>query len=234
MILEVIATTVTDAVTAEANGADRIELVTGLAEGGLTPSYGLIERTVRSVRIPVQVMIRPHSRSFCYNEEDIETMLNDIRAVKAIGGAGFVFGCLTPHGKIDEPTLRRLIQEAEGADITFHRAFDEADDQEEAFAVLSQYPQIRRILTSGGKPSALEAVGRIRRLVQLSRHSHISIMAGSGLTAQNVADFIRETGVREVHFGTGVRGDKGAADSIEAAKLRAVRGIVDRMAALAD
>ncbi len=65
IILEVIATTVTDAVIAEKSGADRIELVTGMLEGGLTPSYGLIEEVVRSVSIPVQVMVRPHSRSFC-------------------------------------------------------------------------------------------------------------------------------------------------------------------------
>ncbi|MFD0673548.1 copper homeostasis protein CutC [Cohnella sp. GCM10027633] len=38
MILEVIATTVADAKDASRYGADRIELVTGIAEGGLTPS----------------------------------------------------------------------------------------------------------------------------------------------------------------------------------------------------
>ncbi|WP_339245503.1 hypothetical protein [Paenibacillus sp. FSL F4-0243] len=35
MLLEVIATTLSDAVMAERYGADRIELITGISEGGL-------------------------------------------------------------------------------------------------------------------------------------------------------------------------------------------------------
>ncbi|GAF06262.1 cytoplasmic copper homeostasis protein cutC [Paenibacillus pini JCM 16418] len=38
MKLEVIATNLSDALLAQNNGADRIELVTGILEGGLTPS----------------------------------------------------------------------------------------------------------------------------------------------------------------------------------------------------
>lgn len=64
VLLEVIGTTREEVVTAARNGADRIELITAITEGGLTPSLGLVQEAVEAVDIPVNVMIRPHSRSF--------------------------------------------------------------------------------------------------------------------------------------------------------------------------
>ena len=49
VLLEVIATTVADARLAAQAGADRLELVTAMGEGGLTPSVGLIEAVVAAV-----------------------------------------------------------------------------------------------------------------------------------------------------------------------------------------
>jgi copper homeostasis protein len=49
VLLEVIATTVADARLAAQAGADRLELVTAMGEGGLTPSIGLIEAVVDAV-----------------------------------------------------------------------------------------------------------------------------------------------------------------------------------------
>lgn len=92
MKLEVIATTLTDALLAAQGGADRIELVTGILEGGLTPGPGLIREVVRRVSIPVHVMVRPHSQSFVYDEYDLQTMKEDIAFIKASGAAGIVVG----------------------------------------------------------------------------------------------------------------------------------------------
>jgi copper homeostasis protein CutC len=47
--LEVIAISISDVKAAERYGANRIELVTGIAEGGLTPSIGLIEAAILSI-----------------------------------------------------------------------------------------------------------------------------------------------------------------------------------------
>ena len=248
MILEVIATTVTDALAAVEGGADRIELVTGLAEGGLTPSYGLIEQVARNVDIPVQVMVRPHSQSFCYNGADVKTMIRDIRAIREIrdmiadeqGGIGhdvssaakgtaslprigIVLGCLTRERKIDMEVLQALLDEAGAMDVTFHRAFDDLVDQESAYHMLTRFSSIRRILTSGGKPSVLDAVGTIRRLVELSRDSHVAILAGSGLTLEALPEFTRDTGVREIHFGSGVRGPRGILGTVDSDKVRAIK-----------
>ncbi|GAB2694612.1 copper homeostasis protein CutC [Paenibacillus thermoaerophilus] len=242
MILEVIATTLTDAAKAEAGGADRIELATALAEGGLTPSWGLVERTALTVSIPIQVMIRPHSRSFVYDVADVLTMLADIRAVRAIrervrdeakkrraadGGEppafGIALGCLTRAGRIDETVLQRLLEEAGDLDVTFHRAFDETADLEEAYKTLSRYPGVRRVLTSGGKPSAPDSAVQLRRLVELGADSHVQIMAGGGLTPETLPVFLRDTGVREVHVGKAARGARGLADPVLSGRVRALK-----------
>lgn len=64
-----------DAKTAEAYGADRLELVSAIAEGGLTPSYGTIKQVVKSVQIPVMVMVRPHSYHYNYQQSEWATLL---------------------------------------------------------------------------------------------------------------------------------------------------------------
>ena len=95
VLLEVIATTVADARLAARAGADRLELITAMGEGGLTPSLGLIEAVVAAVDIPVNVIVRPHSRSFVYDADDYAVMLRDVRAVAAAAAHGVVIGM--PH-----------------------------------------------------------------------------------------------------------------------------------------
>ena len=122
MLLEIIATCVDDAITAEQNGADRLELITAITEGGLTPGIGLVEEVVKAVRIPVHVMVRPHSRSFVYNASDIATMVAEVKAIRKAGAAGVVLGMLTPEGKIDEAALAQMLEWTGDMQVTFHRA----------------------------------------------------------------------------------------------------------------
>lgn len=92
ILLEVIATTIGDARAAARAGADRIELVTAISEGGLTPSVGVIEAVVAAVPIPVNVIVRPHSRSFSYDASELAAIARDVRAAVAAGANGIVFG----------------------------------------------------------------------------------------------------------------------------------------------
>lgn len=228
MLLEVIATTLSDAVLAERYGADRIELITGICEGGLTPSLGLIEKVRNAVSIPVRVMVRPHARSFSYDKDDIETMEQDIQHIVSIGGLSVVMGMLRPDGTIDEESLQRLLRTAKGLEVTFHRAFDEVRDQFEALEILMRYPQITDILTSGAEITAPKGAERLAALEQLTSKQSISILAGSGLTADGLSDFIKQTGVRRVHFGSAVREDGDALKPIDPLRLQVVRNFLDQ------
>jgi copper homeostasis protein len=222
MILEIIATCMDDALRAEENGADRLELITAITEGGLTPGIGLIEQVAKSVKIPVHVMVRPHSRSFVYDKHDLETMTAEVRAIVSTGAAGIVFGALTEEGKIDEKALEAVLALAGGLNVTFHRAFDELEDQIAGLRTLAHYSQISRVLTSGGLQPAPEAIPAIRRLVEESRGSSLQILAGNGLTSEVIKPFIELTGVKEVHFGSAVRYGRSGLAPIDPIQLRAL------------
>lgn len=227
VLFEVIATTVADARVAAQAGADRIELVTALGEGGLTPSVGLIEAVVAAVRIPVNVIVRPHSRSFVYDPDDFTVMLRDVCAVKAAGASGIVIGMLDANGEIDREGLARAIDAADGLAITFHRAFDEARDLHKALDVLLGFDAVTNVLTSGGEPSALHAEAALGALVRQAAGSHCTVLAGAGLTVDAVAGFVSRTRVEAVHFGSGVRVDSNALAPVDAAKVRQVRARLD-------
>jgi copper homeostasis protein len=230
MILEVIATSVDDALLAQEHGADRIELISGIMEGGITPSFGLIEQVVRSVNIPVQVMLRPHANSFCYTENDLAVMSRDIQMIRDTGAAGIVLGALTPgkQPEIDIPAMRLLLSEARELAVTFHRAFDELKDQQAGLKLLAGFPNIKRVLTSGGKPSVLEAKQELSELVKQSESMRIQILAGSGLTVETLDAFIQQTRVQEVHLGTGVRRNGRGLEPIDPDKLRMAAKIVSQ------
>lgn len=206
MKLEIIAYTLADAKIAHAAGADRIEVITAPAEGGLTPSLGLVEEIREHSSIDMRIMVRPHSRHFCYDADDVQTIIRDARLFNRLGIDGLVFGALTPARKVDEELLQRFIEAADGLPVTFHRAFDEVLDQEEALMTLSRFPEVTHILTSGAKPSVTEAVDTLQRLQHLADEvEHLHIIAGAGLTVHGLADFLRSSGVSEVHLGSGVR-----------------------------
>lgn len=236
VLLEVIATTVADARLAAQAGANRLELVTAMGEGGLTPSLGLIEAVVAAAAIPaanaaagvpVNVIVRPHSRSFVYDADDYAVMLRDVRAVKATGANGVVIGMLTADGEIDREGLARAIDAADGLAITFHRAFDETRDLQKALDVLLGFDAVTNVLTSGGKPSVLQAKTIMRELVRQASGSHCTVLAGAGLTIDAVAGFVSETQVQAVHFGSGVRVGGNGLAPVDAAKVAQVRALLD-------
>ncbi|RZF27594.1 copper homeostasis protein CutC [Paraburkholderia sp. UYCP14C] len=227
VLLEVIATTVADARAAAEAGADRLELVTAMGEGGLTPSVGLIEAVVSAVAVPVNVIVRPHSRSFVYDADDYTVMLRDIRAVKAAGANGIVIGMLDEERAIDREGLARACEAADGLAITFHRAFDEARDLREAIDVLLGFEAVTNVLTSGGKPSVLHARAEVSELVRQASGSHCTVLAGAGLTVDAVADFVSKTHVEAVHFGSGVRVNGNGLAPVDPAKVAQVKALLD-------
>jgi copper homeostasis protein len=189
----------------------------------MTPSLGLIELAVSLSAVPVHVMIRPHSRSFVYDMNDLRVMVKDIRAVRRAGAAGIVLGALTEEGRVCKEAMNRLLDESGNLSVTFHRAFDETRNLNEALDDLLSFPSVNRILTSGGKPSALEAVQTIAQLANRMKHTPIRLLAGSGLTAENLLGFLQQTGVTEVHFGRGVRENGLASGRIDPELIRRIK-----------
>ena len=221
--LEVIAVTIDDAIAAERGGADRIELIANVLEGGTTPSPGIIRSVKKAVSIPVYAMIRPHGGGFVYSELEVEAMVEDARLAREAGADGIVVGALQPDGSLDVETLRRVMEAAQ-LPVTFHRAFDTLTE-ERMFEVLDQLKGmgVERVLTSGGKPNSYEGRDVIARLV---RHGGPGIMAGGGIVLEGLAELVAWTGIREVHVGSAAREGHRPTAPVTEANVRRIREIL--------
>lgn len=181
---------------ASASRADRAELCSALTLGGLTPSAGLM--ALAAARdLPCFVLIRPREGDFCYNRREIDVVRRDIDTVRSLKLAGVVIGASLPDGRLDESTLRLLIEHAAELPAVLHRAFDLVPDFPAALEAAIRLG-FKRVLTSGGATGAPAGSKLIRQLVEQAGN-RIEVMAGSGLTPDNVAPFVRETGVPAVH-----------------------------------
>lgn len=199
VLLEVCVGSVADAEAAVAAGAQRLELCAGLEIGGLTPSIGLVAEVVAGCSVPVIAMLRPRAGGFCYDRHEFAAMLRDADQFLAAGAAGVAFGILDREGQLDLLRLRELVERAGSRQTMVHRAFDFTADQELALQQLVDLG-VTRILSSGGQPSALAGAEKLRRLVELAA-GRIELMAGGGVNAENAAEVVRRTGVRQIHIG---------------------------------
>ena len=195
--LEICADSVQSARAAQAGGASRIELCQNLAQGGTTPSIGLLRQVRALLTIPVFVLIRPRPGNFIYDADELAIMAADVQASRAAGCDGIVFGLLDAAGRVDRARCRELLAAAGPLPVTFHRAFDECPDQPRALEDLIALG-CQRVLTSGGAATAPAGQEPLARLVAQAA-GRLSVMPGAGITAQNLPALAARTGAREFH-----------------------------------
>ena len=223
ILLEIIACSVEDARNAEAGGADRLEVAQDLDNEGVTPGVELVDRIRHAVSIPMHVMIRSRNAFSGFSSEEIDSMHEELLAFKRVGVDGVVVGFLSGDGDIDVETTATVLKEAQPLSITFHRAFDHVRDHRRALAELLEHNVAQRILTSGGASSALEGKDVLADLFRRA-DGRIALMAGGGVTANNLPLLARHTGLREFHAGRSVRtppAHNGVVDPKKVARLAA-------------
>ncbi len=196
MLLEVCANSVQSAINAQAGGADRIELCHDLTVGGVTPDKAALKEAREKVSIPVFVLVRSRAGDFVYTSEEVEEMKESILLCKVLGYEGVVIGALTKEEKIDLEAMKILIAAAGGMKVTFHRAFDELSDYEEALAQLNVLG-VDRVLTSGLSSNAVAGLEVLTHLVKLAG-DNLVIMPGGGVRPDNTVQLLA-TGAKEFH-----------------------------------
>jgi copper homeostasis protein len=197
--LEISVESVEAALAAERGGAQRIELCSNTREGGTTPSVELLRVVRERVRLPIFSMVRPRGGNFVYSDVEFAAMQDEIDIAKRMRMDGIVLGLLHSDGRVDIERTRQLVARAAPLPVTFHRAFDESTELRTALEDVIQTGAVR-LLTSGGKNTAPEALDVLGNLVRLAAN-RIAVMPGSGLHAGNIREAVRLTGAREFHAG---------------------------------
>ncbi|MFC3814790.1 copper homeostasis protein CutC [Lysobacter sp. GCM10012299] len=196
-LLEIAANSLASALAAQEGGADRVELCENLGDGGCTPSYGTVAMTRDRLQIPLYVLIRPRAGDFLYDAIERDVMLRDIESCVRLGCDGVVIGALAPDGSVDEAVCRELMAAAGNLGVTFHRAFDVARDQKLALEAVIGLG-CERVLTSGAHSSAPEGADTIAALMRQA-DGRIRVMAGAGITEDNLAALVARSGADEFH-----------------------------------
>jgi copper homeostasis protein len=191
VLLEVCVDSVCSARQAIAGGAARLEVCSALAQGGLSPTLGLVQ-AIRIVvddfnqqrqcqphqpaaaaaadLVRVYALIRPRAGDFLFDADEVDIMVRDIGHLCALVD-GFVLGCLTREGEIDWVVLDRLVH-ATGSgscshSITFHRAIDmSCDPLAMVRELFTRQVRVNRVLTSGGCTMAFDGRHVIARMCE--------------------------------------------------------------------
>jgi copper homeostasis protein len=196
-IFELCAETIDACLAAKEGGAHRIELCSGLSDGGLTPSHGLIRAAVECSGLPVHVLLRPRGGGFIYSNAEIEVMREDIQHAKKLGAVGVVMGLLRPDGSVDVEGIRELVELAHPMEVTFHRAFDVTPSLSHALEDVIA-TGCGRVLTSGGQRDAMTGASCVAKLVTQANH-RIAVAVGGGLRLKDAAPLARLTGAAHFH-----------------------------------
>ncbi len=197
MVVEICANSYQSASNALKAGADRIELCSELAVGGVTPSHGLISKVIEEIEIDVNVLVRPRSGDFNFSDEEFDIMKRDVVFCKNSGCTGIVSGILTKNNEVDLLRTKELIDLAAPLSFTFHRAFDWVENPMKAIEDLIDLG-VDRILTSGQASKASEGLLLLRNLKEVAADQLI-LMPGGGINEKNILEFKKE-GFKEIHF----------------------------------
>lgn len=189
--LEIACFNLESALIAQENGADRIELCADMAVGGTTPDFKTIQQARENLTIDLYVMIRPRGGDFVFTDAEFQQMQADITALKKLNVNGFVFGILKEDQTINYEQNKLLVDLAKPFPCTFHRAFDELENDFEALEDIINCG-FKTILTSGQKTNVIEGMHRLAELVKAA-DNRIVIMPGGGLRSTNIKTIQQKT-----------------------------------------
>lgn len=188
-ILEICVDSLASARAAIAGGADRLELCSALAVGGLTPYAALLEQIRAESDIRIRCLMRPRAGDFLYAKEEIRMMAAQIGQLRKLGADGFVIGCLTAEGDLDARAMEPLVKASQGAGLTLHRCIDVSRDLRRAYLDAKELG-IDTVLTSGGAENCRAGMETIGMLLELRDACNgPEVLIGAGVNAGVIADF---------------------------------------------
>ena len=200
IVVEVCCGSYYDAKEAILGGAKRIELNSGLWMGGLTPTTATMKMIRKEFpQLKVIAMVRPRGGGFCYKKEDVAVMMQEAGELLDAGADGIAFGFLKEDKSINTEDTKNMVKliKSYKKEAVFHRAFDCLEDWKMGIEVLIEN-NVDRVLTSGLAKTAWEGKEIIREL-HYQWGNQIEILAGGGISADNLRKLLEETKVKQIH-----------------------------------
>jgi len=186
IIREACVTTLAQAIQAEQDGADQLELCEHIEWDGITPSEELLQAVLANVSIPVKVLLRPRKGNFVYDDDEMQLVFAQIEMCKKYPIAGIVTGMLGDDNQLNVKQLKAVLQVAEDTPVFIHKAIDATPNSVEATRQLrAEVPEIAGILTSGGELRAEAAIERLSELLRFERDDFSVFIAGK-VTPKNI------------------------------------------------
>lgn len=219
-LFEFCAFSLDDAQHASALGVDRIEFCRQPQAAGLTPtSADLVAASELLARTPIHPIVRTGS-GFEVSEAELDLMCQQLSEIAKLGFPGAVVGALrmgpAAVPELDEEVALRCRAAAGSLELTWHRAFDQVADQQQALTQLHHWG-FQRVLTSGGRGTAMDNLAQLRQLTADASALGMSVIAAGGITSSQIPH-LKASGIREFHAAAG--GSSGTADFEEVAHLQ--------------
>ena len=190
IIKEVCVDNIMDAINAVKFGADRIEFCSRLDEDGLTPRTEDLISIKKIVSCPIRIMVRPHSKSFTYSEQDLDEMKKTINLCKEHSFDGVVFGCLDKNMELDIKKIKYLTDLSKPLNVIIHKAIDLTSSPLNSLKQLLEIKQINGVLSSGGADTAEHGLDNLKKMIAISPTEFEVISAGK-ITNENL-DYLHE------------------------------------------
>ncbi|AXE39555.1 copper homeostasis protein CutC [Acidipropionibacterium virtanenii] len=201
-LLEVICRHEHDARRAAEGGADRIELLGSLTDGGMSPEPAVVARAVSAVDIPVRPMVRLRE-GFSTDGGELSRLRGLIESYLDTGAEGVVMGFLNADTEVDVDVMR-LLAGTPPCRWTFHRAIDATLRPRNAWATIMQLPGVDQVLTAGSSRGVEHGLDELISMARSSLRAAELMMAGGGLAPEHVPWLMR-AGVRAFHIGRPAR-----------------------------
>ncbi len=219
--LEVIVSSVEDALAAYQGGASRMAIEVRLTEGGLTPPTQLVEdilgRTPLTARVMLRLDVEFPTDFALRSRAQLDDLKSHARALSGLGIDGLLTG-YSRNGKLDLETLREIINAAPTTHYTVHNVIEFTDDPLAALRSLSSFPQVDRAMVPCGSGTLAERMRRIPAY-EAALGPHRRLVLG-GLDLDMLSTLRRETNIRTFHLGTAVRTPQTASGKVDRAKVK--------------
>lgn len=196
-LIEVCVDSLESAAIASEAGADRIELNSAIAVGGLTPSTKLLSQVKEVTVKPIVCMVRNRIGNFTYSDQEFSQLIDDARRLLDGGADGLVFGFVDMFGQIERSRIEEFVELCGDRDAVFHRAIDCTNDIFRSFSQLQELG-VTRVLTSGGESTAEAGINAIARMHEES-NGCIEVLPGSGINSDNVLSVMAKSGCDQIH-----------------------------------